>query len=89
MCGIVGGMKKIILIATIMFALVVTPVKAGQYGDTTEGEVLGASTEQVHEPVEAGIMDMELWQAILATGLVAVGASVLYKVTYKLYIFDR
>ncbi len=82
-------MKKLILMLTILMLVATSPVKAGQYGDTTESEVLGTSTEKVHEPVEAGVEDWELWQVILATGLLAVGASVLYKATYKLYIFDR
>ena len=89
MCGIFGGMKKLILMLAILVLVVARPVKASQYGDTTEGEVLGTSTEVVHEPVNAGIEDWELWQVILATGLLAVGASLLYKATYKLYIFDK
>ena len=82
-------MKKLILMLTMLMLVAASPVKSGQYGDITEGEVLGTSTEKVHEPVNAGIEDWELWQVILVTGLLAVGASVLYKTTYKLYIFDR
>ena len=59
-----------------------------QYGG---GEVCGETTIEEHpaREVEAGITDLQLWQVIMLTGGVAAVATVFYKVSYRLYIFDR
>lgn len=81
-------MKKLILIL-IFLVLAVMPVSADQYGDES-GEVLGEQViEHPAREVGAGIADMELWQVALLSGLIAVVATSLYKISYKLYIFDR
>jgi len=41
-----------------------------------------------HQPVNAGVSDWELWQVIGLIGLIAVGATGLYKVTYRVYWLD-
>lgn len=86
-------MKKLIVLVTLLFA-VVAPASAetvrtcsSVYGG---GEVCGETTATVtveHKTVNAGILDYELWQIVAGVFGVAVLATVLYKLSYRWYIF--
>ena len=79
-------MKKLILILMLMLAAV-SPAHA-QYGDTTD-DVLGDTDEHPARDVDAGLADLEVWQMIALMGSLAMLATVTYKASYRLYIFER
>lgn len=79
-------MKKLILILAILLSTA-SPVRA-QYGDTTETPDDPTDEHPAHE-VDAGFADMEVWQMIALMGGLAMLATVTYKASYRLYIFDR
>jgi hypothetical protein len=51
---------------------------------TPEGEVLG-----VHEPVEAGIEDLDFFVVSAALGAIGAALFFLSKLTRRIYLFDR
>lgn len=85
-------MKSLLLAIFLSISLVFSPtlVVADQYGDD-DGEVLGEQVDEQpeHEVVDAGLADMQLWQVIVLTGVLAFLSTALYKASYRLYIFDR
>lgn len=86
-------MKKLIVLVTLLFAFAL-PASAetvrtcsSVYGG---GEVCGETTTTVtveHKTVDAGILDYELWQIVAGVFGVAVLTTVLYKLSYRWYIF--
>jgi hypothetical protein len=90
-------MKKIIATLLLIAALAVsTPAYAsetvtcstnGQYGGSTCGISTSTEETKVVHTIGAGIGDWTLAQIIAFTGISAVVATILYKKTYRLYIF--
>lgn len=86
-------MKKLIVIATL-FAFSVLPVSAetvrtcsSVYGG---GEVCGETTSNVvveHKVIETAASDNQMIKFLLSIAGAATLATVLYKLTYKSYIF--
>lgn len=88
-------MKKLIAATALCAALIAVPTvqaetvecPTSQYGGATCGVSISTEVTVTHETVEAGIADWQLWQVIAFAGGTALLASVLYKLTYRLYIF--
>lgn len=87
-------MKRLIALVTVIL-LSATPVKAetvrtcsSVYGG---GEVCGETTTDVtveHKTVAAGANDIQLWQVMAGVAGIALVSTILYKLSYRWYIFD-
>lgn len=87
-------MKKIIAVLTLVAALAVVPsaqaetvsCSTSQYGGAVCG-IETTTTTVEHKTVDAGVADWSLAQIIALTGVTALVATILYKKTYRLYLF--
>lgn len=85
-------MKKMIVALTVIAALSVAPsaraetvVCSSQYGGSTCGASTNTETT-VTRMASTGVSDWSLAQIVGITGLVAVAATALYKLTYRSYL---
>jgi|GEM_PF-1101911 len=89
-------MKKLMALIVLVSAIVLAPVAKAETVRTCSsvyggGEVCGESTTEVvveHKTVEAGISDLQMWQVIAILGGVGMAATILYKFSYRWYLFD-
>lgn len=89
-------MKKLMVFFVLLSALVIAPVAKADKVRTCSsvyggGEVCGESTTEVvveHKTVAAGISDLQMWEVIAILGGMGAIATVLYKLSYRWYIFD-
>jgi len=86
-------MKKFVTACVLIAALVMVPgveaetveCSTGQYGGATCG-VSTSETVVEHKTVGAGVADWTIAQVIAVLGVSALSATLLYKLTYRLYI---
>lgn len=88
-------MKKIIAALSILTVLAIAPAaraetvtcETSQYGGAVCGAETSTETTVTHETVDAGIADWSLIEIIAFAGIVGVAATLLYKASYRWYIF--
>jgi hypothetical protein len=88
-------MKKLIVTSLLTSALILVPVahaetvtcSTSQYGGATCGVETTTETVVTHKTVDAGLADWTIGQIALFAGLSAIAATVLYKLTYRSYLF--
>ena len=88
-------MKKLMTAISLLTVLAVVPVahaetvtcSSSQYGEAICGAETSTETTVTHETVNAGIADWSLVEIIAFAGIVGVAATLLYKASYRWYIF--
>lgn len=87
-------MKRLIALVIVMLVVASTPARAETVRTCTSvyggGEICGETTTTTtveHKVVETGVNGFELWQILAVVAGTAFVTTLLYKISYRWYIF--